>query len=117
MKLPRAMYSLSTSFCRAAALGRHALLLADQLVEQQQRRGGRVDRHRGRHVGQRDLVEHAAHVVDRVDGHAGAADLAHAERVVRVAAELVGQVERHRQPGRAVLDQVAEALVGLAAVA
>ena len=99
---------------RAAQLLRlDALLLADQLVEQQQHRRGRVDRHRGRDLVERDAVEHPPHVVDRVDRHAGAAHLAGAERVVGVAAELGGQVERHREAGRAVVDQVVEALVGL----
>ena len=42
---------------------------------------------------------------------AGAADLAVAERVVGVASELGRQVEGHRETGRAVLDQVAVALV------
>src|SRR5829696_5592488 len=100
--------------CRAAELLRlDALLLADELVEQQQDRRGRVDRHRRRDLVQRDALEHPAHVVDRVDGHAGAPDLAQAERVIGVAAELGRQVEGHREPGRSVLDQVAEALVGL----
>ena len=115
MKFPRAMYSLRMSFCVVprSCLRRHALLLADQLVEQQQHGGRRVDRHRRGHLVERDAVEHAAHVVDRVDRHAGAPHLALAERVVRVAAELGGQVERHREAGRAVLDQVVEALVRL----
>ena len=57
----------------AQLLRLHALLLADQLVEQQQHGGGRVDRHRRGDLGERDAVEHPPHVVDRVDGHAGAA--------------------------------------------
>ncbi len=97
----------------AQRLGGHVLLLADELVEQQQRGRRRIDRHRGRDLVERDAVEHPPHVVDRVDRDAGAADLAHAERVVRVAAELGRQVERHRETGRAVLDQVVEALVRL----
>ena len=115
MKFPRAMYSLRMSFCVVprSCLRGHALLLADQLVEQQQHRRRRVDRHRRGHLVERDAVEHAAHVVDRVDRHAGAPHLALAERVVRVAAELGGQVEGHREAGGAVLDQVVEALVGL----
>ena len=97
----------------AQLLGAHALLLADQLVEQQQDRRRRVDRHRGRDLVERDLVEADPHVLDRVDRDAGAAHLAQAERVVGVAAELGRQVEGHREPGRAVLDQVAVALVRL----
>ena len=97
----------------AQLLGGDALLLADQLVEQQQDRRRRVDRHRGRDLVERDLVEADPHVLDRVDRDPGAADLAVAERVVGVAAELGRQVERHREAGRAVLDQVAVALVGV----
>ena len=90
-----------------------ALLLADELVEQQQDRRRRVDRHRGRDLVERDLVEADPHVLDRVDRDPGPADLAVAERVVGVAAELGRQVEGHREAGRAVLDQVAVALVGV----
>ena len=97
----------------AQLLRRHALLLADQLVEQQQDRRRGVDRHRGRDPVERDLVEADPHVLDRVDRDPGAPDLAVAERVVGVAAELGRQVEGHREPGRAVLDQVAVALVGV----
>ena len=82
----------------AQCLRGHVLLLTDELVEQQQRRGRRVDRHRGRDLVERDAVEHPPHVLDRVDGDAGAADLAHAERIVRVATELGGQVERLDSP-------------------
>jgi hypothetical protein len=52
-------------------LGGHALLLADELVEQQQHSRRRVDRHRGRDLVERDAVEDAPHVVDRVDRDAG----------------------------------------------
>ena len=97
----------------AELLGRHALLLADELVEQQQDRRRRVDRHRRRDLVERDLVEADPHVLDRVDRDPGAADLAVAERVVGVAPELGRQVEGHREAGRAVLDQVAVALVGV----
>ena len=89
----------------------HALLLADEFVEEQQHGGGGVDRHRRRDLVERDLVEADPHVLDRVDRDAGAPDLAVAERVVGVAAELGRQVEGHREAGRAVLDQVAVALV------
>src|SRR4051794_12844600 len=94
-------------------LGLDALLLADDLVEAQQHAGRRVDRHRRRDLVERDLVERRAHVVDRVDGDPGAPDLAQAARVVGVQAELGRQVEGHRQARRAVLDEVAVALVGL----
>ena len=115
MKFPRAMYSLRMSFWvvpRSCSDG-HALLLADQLVEQQQHRGRRVDRHRRRDLVERDLVERGPHVVDRVDRDPGPADLAEAARIVGVEAELGRQIEGHPQPGRAMLEQIAVALVGL----
>ena len=113
MKFPRAMYSLRMSFwvVPAQLLGGHALLLADELVEEQQHARRSVDRHRGGDLVERDLVERGAHVVDRVDRHAGAPHLAQAAGVVGVEPELGGQVEGHAQPGRAVLEQVAVALV------
>jgi hypothetical protein len=61
-------------------------------------------------------AEQRLHVVERVDRHALAPDLAEAERgVVGVVAHQRGHVERRRQAGLAVLEQVAEALVGLLA--
>ena len=97
----------------AELLAGHALLLADELVQQQQACRGGVDGHRGGHLIQGDAVEGAAHVVDRVDRHAGAADLAETARVVGVQTQLCRQVEGHRQPRRALGEQVAVALVGL----
>ena len=116
MKFPRAMYSLRMSFWTVPRelLARHALLLGDELVEQQQHRGRRVDRHRGRDLVERDAVEGHPHVLERVDRHAGAADLAQAARVVGVQAELGRQVEGHAEARGPVLEQVLVALVGLA---
>ena len=56
--------------------GVHTLVLADQLVKQEQHGGGCVDRHRGGHLAQRDAIEQHAHVIDRVDRHTYLADLA-----------------------------------------
>ena len=100
MKFPRAMYSLRMSFWTVprsfseadALLGRH------QLVEQQEHGGGRVDGHRGGDLVQRDPAERGAHVVERVDGHAGAADLAEAARVIGVEPELRGQAKAMESP-------------------
>ena len=115
MKFPRAMYSLRMSFWAVprSFSGVDALLLADELVEQQQHRRGRVDRHRGRDLVERDAVERGPHVVERVDRDAGAPDLAEAARVVGVEAELGRQVEGHREALGAVREQVLVALVGL----
>ena len=97
----------------AQLLGRHSLLLADELVEQEQHRGGRVDGHRRRDLVEGDPVERGAHVVDRVDRHPGPSHLAQAARIVGVEAELSREIEGHRQAGRAVGEQVAVALVRL----
>ena len=57
--------------------------------------------------------EQRLHVVERVDRDALAADLAQRSRVVGVVAHQRRHVEGGRQPGLAVVEQVAEALVGL----
>ena len=97
----------------AQLLPPHPLPLGDQLVQEQEQRCGRVDRHRGRHLAERNAGEHELHVGKRVDRHAGPADLPGAARVVRVVAQLRGEVERDREAGLAALEQVAEARVRL----
>ena len=66
-------------------------------VQRQQDDGRRVDGHRRRHAVERDAVEQLRHVLDRVDGHADAADLAGGQRVVGVVAHLRRQVEGDAQ--------------------
>ena len=97
----------------AAGLGVDAVLLRDELVEQEQCAGRGVDRHRRRHLVERDAVEQRPHVVDRVDRDADLADLAVSHRVVGVVAHLGRQVEGDRQAAGAGLDQPVVALVGL----
>ena len=110
-----AMYSLRMSvwIVPRRCSRRDALLLADRDVEREQDRRRRVDRHRGRDVAERDAAEERLHVLERVDRDALAADLALRARVVRVVAHQRRHVERGREPGLAVLEQVAEALVRL----
>ena len=99
---------------RAAQLvARDALLLGDELVEEEQQGRGRVDRHRRRDLVQRDPAEQDLHVGDRVDRDTRAPDLAGGERIVGVVAELSRQVERDREPRLPTVEQVAEALVRL----
>ena len=97
----------------AQLLARDALALGDELVEEEEQCGRRVDRHRGRDLVERDSVEQRLHVAERVDRDARAADLALCERVVGVVAELRREVERDREAGLPALEQVAEARVRL----
>ena len=78
-------------------LGLDALLLGRDDVEREHRQHRAVHRHRHAHLVQRDAVEELAHVVDRVDRHAGHADVAGHPRVVAVVAAVRRQVERDRQ--------------------
>ena len=110
------MYSLSTSFwiVPVSCVAGDALLLGDQLVEQQQQRGRGVDGHRRGHLVQRDAVEQDPHVVDRVDRHADLADLAVGDRVRRSRSPSGSAGRRPRDsPLGAVGDQLVVALVGL----
>src|SRR5207245_3970302 len=83
------------------------------LVEQEQERSRRVDRHRRRDLIERDPGEEELHVGERVDRDAGPSHLADGARVVRVIAELRRQVEGDAQAGLTALEQIAEALVRL----
>ena len=109
------MYSLSTSFWTVPRSFSPAdsLTLGDELVQEEQQRRRRVDRHRGRDLAERDSLEQSLHVGDRVDRDAGPPDLALGERVVRVVAELRREVERDGEPGLAAIEEVAEARVRL----
>ena len=91
-----------------------ALFVADGDVHREQHRGGRVDGHRRRDFVEGDPVENRLHVVKRVDGDAGLADLARRHRVVGVVAHLGRQVEGRRKPRLTLVDQVVEPFVGLA---
>ena len=82
-------------------------------VEREQDGRGRVDGHGGRDALERDPVEEDLHVLEAVDGHAHAADLAHGLGIVGVVADLGREVEGDGEAGRAALEQVAVAPVGL----
>ena len=101
MYVPRAMYSLRMSFwiVPASAARGTPRSSADRDVEREQRGRGRVDGHRRRDLVEREPVEQHAHVVERADRDAHAADLAARQRVVGVAPHLRRQIERHREPG------------------
>ena len=98
---------------RAAELGGiGALFLGDDLVHQEEERGGGVDRHRGGDRRLVDAVEEAAHVVEGADGDADAADLAEGAGIVGIDAELGGEVEGDAEAGDAALEEELVAPVG-----
>ncbi len=97
----------------AQRLRREALLLGGADVEGEQDRRRGVDRHRGGDPIERDAVEEVDHVVEGVDRHPLDAHFAEAAGVVGVEAHQGRHVERRRETGLAVVQQVAEALVRL----
>ena len=92
---------------------RDAAAVGDGHVHRQQDGRGGVDGHRGGHAAERQAVEQDLHVVDGADRHADSADLAGGELGIGVVAHLGGQVEGDGEAGLALLEQVAEAFVGL----
>ena len=107
------MYSLSTSFWMVPPSSRNAALVGHCDVEREQRRRRRVDGHGRGDLVERQPVEQDPHVLDRVDGHAHAADLAARTARGPSRAHLGGQIEGHAEPGLALLEQELVATVGL----
>ncbi len=110
-----AMYSLRMSvwIVPPRRSGVMPVLLGCDDVERQEDRGGGVDRHRDRDLVKRDPVEQGLHVVDRVERHALHSHLTEGAGVIGVEAHQRRHVECRGEPGLAVVEQVAEALVGL----
>ena len=81
----------------AQVLGGDALLFGGHDIERHDRQNRAVHGHRDGHLPQRDLVEEDLHVFDRIDGHAGLADIARDALVVRIVAAMRRQVEGHRE--------------------
>ncbi len=77
---------------------RHALLLGGDDVERQHRQHGAVHGHRHRHAVERDAGEQRAHVVDRIDGDSGHADIAAYPGMIAVIAAVGGEIEGDRKP-------------------
>ena len=73
-----------------------ALFFGDGEIHRPDHRGGRIDRHRGGDVGERNLIEQNFHVGERTDRDAAFADFAFGERMVGVVAHQRGQIERGR---------------------
>ena len=90
-----------------------ALLVAEGDVHREQRRRGGVDRHRRADRAEVDALEQQLEIDERVDGDAGAPDLADCELVVGVASEQGRHVERGGQPAPAGREQRPEPLVGV----
>ena len=90
-----------------------ALLLGDDLVHQQQDRGGRVDRHRRRHLVERDARRTGSACPRSSRSRRRPCRPRRANGCVGVVAHLGRQVERDRQSGRARRDQLVVAPVRL----
>ena len=109
------MYSLRMSFWVVPEIRSRGdpLGLGRGHVQRQQDGRGRVDRHRGADVPERQAVDEDRHVGEAADRDADPAHLAFGRRGVRVVAHLRGQVERDRQAGLAVVQEVPEPAVRL----
>ncbi len=115
IQVPRLTYSLRMSFWIVPAQLRpvDALLLADRDVEREEDRGGAVDGEAGADLVERDAVEEDLGVGERVERDADPPDLLLDVGVVGVVPALRRQVERDREPGAALREEVAVALVRL----
>ena len=91
----------------AEAIEPRALLLGHGDVHREEDRRGRVDRHRRRHLFERDPVEEPFEIGERGDRDADLPHLPGDPRIVRVVAHLGREIERHREPGLAVGKEVA----------
>ena len=89
------------------------MLLGNELIEKQENRSSRVDRHGGRHVTQRDTVEEAPHVVEAVDRHTHLAHLPGGQWCVGVETHLGRKVECNAEPGLSGFEEVFESTVRL----
>ena len=97
------MYSFSTSFCTVPlTLRMSAPCRSRHSHVQSQQNGSRgVDGHRRRNFIEVDAIEQALHVFDGIDRHADFANFAHGQRVVRIHANLRGQIECDGESGGA----------------
>ena len=77
--------------------GRHSLFFGGDDIERHDRQHRAVHRHRHRHLVERNLVEEDLHVFDRIDRHAGFADIAGDTLVVRIVPAMCRQIECDRQ--------------------
>ena len=97
----------------AKLVGSDSLTLGRDHVEREHDRRRSVDRHRHRDLTQRDVGKQPLHVGGCVDRDALTPDLTETARMVGVVAHQAGHIERGREPGLTVLEQVPKPLVGL----
>ena len=76
---------------------RHALFLGGRDEQRQDRQHRAVHGHRHAHLVERNAREQRAHVVDRIDRHAGHADIAGDARMIGIVAAMGGEIERDRE--------------------
>ena len=79
----------------AKRFGGNTVLLRHRDVQGQQNGGGGVDGHRSGNLIQRNVLQQNFHVLDRSDGHSHAAHFTVHQGMIRVVANLGGQIERH----------------------
>ena len=92
---------------------RDPLLFGGDDVACEYRQHGAVHGHRHRDAVEGNALEQDLHVLDRVDGHAGLADVAYDPRMVRVVAAVSGEVEGDRNALPAALERPSIEGVGL----
>ena len=71
-----------------------------------------IDGHGGAHLIQRDPLEKSLHICEGIDGHPHLAHLALGQGVVRIVADLGGQIKGHAQPRLAMFQEILVAFVG-----
>ena len=85
-------------------------------VEGEEDDGRRVDRHRGRDPPQRNLVEERRHVLNGINRHTDFANLSGRKGMVRVVADLSGEVEGDAEAADSLGEKVAVTPVGFGGV-
>ena len=117
IQAPRAPNSFKRSFWMVPAMRSFgdALLLGHRFVHREQDRRGSIDRERRGDLIQRNARRRSSPCRPSESMATPTLPTSPARlRRVRVVAELRRQIQRHRQPGLPALEQILEALIGLA---
>ena len=88
-----------------------ALLFRDRQIHRPDHRRRRIDRHRSRHIGERNLVEQHFHIRQRADRYAALSDFAFRERVIGVVTHQRRQIKRDGKTCLPLRKQVTKARV------